>query len=92
MKANFINKSHIEGRLYQHSLELKVTGPNSANPGTEFISGECHVSVLSKSQLMTLVLTLFQFISHMLPQSLQKEKLMQLLTLLKISLTANLAQ
>lgn len=44
MKANFINKSHIEGRLYQHSLELKVTGPNSANPGTEFISGNIEIA------------------------------------------------
>ena len=44
MKANFINKSHIEGRLYQHSLELKVTGPNSTNPGTEFISGNIEIA------------------------------------------------
>jgi hypothetical protein len=29
-----INKSHIEGRVYQHTLELKTAGPNSAHPGT----------------------------------------------------------
>ena len=34
-----INKSHIEGLLYEHALELKASGPNSKTPGTEFISG-----------------------------------------------------
>lgn len=38
MKA-MINKSHIEGILYEHDLELKTSGPNSKNPGTEFITG-----------------------------------------------------
>lgn len=38
MKA-MINKTHIEGILYEHDLELKTSGPNSKNPGTEFISG-----------------------------------------------------
>lgn len=37
------NKSHIEGYVYQHSLELKTSGPNSAHPGTEFISGNLDV-------------------------------------------------
>ena len=39
-----INKSHIEGVLYQHDLELKVTGENSKNPGTEFISGNIEIA------------------------------------------------
>ena len=34
-----INKTHIEGLLYEHALELKTSGPNSKTPGTEFISG-----------------------------------------------------
>ena len=38
MKA-MINKTHIEGILYEHDLELKTSGPNSKNPGTEFITG-----------------------------------------------------
>lgn len=37
------NRTHIEGYVYQHSLEKKVSGPNSANPGTEFISGNLDV-------------------------------------------------
>lgn len=38
-----VNKTHVEGYVYQHTLELKVSGPNSAHPGTEFISGNLDV-------------------------------------------------
>lgn len=38
------NKFHLEGYLYQHSLEKKVTGPKSANPGTEYITGEIEIA------------------------------------------------
>lgn len=34
-----INRTHIEGLLYEHALELRTSGPNSKNPGTEFIMG-----------------------------------------------------
>ena len=43
MKA-MINKSHIEGILYEHDLELKTSGPNSKNPGTQFISGTISIA------------------------------------------------
>lgn len=43
MKA-MINKTHIEGILYEHDLELKASGPNSKNPGTEFISGTVSIA------------------------------------------------
>mgnify|MGYP007069880122 CR=1 FL=1 len=33
MKA-MSNSTHIEGLVYEHSLELRVTGENSKNPGT----------------------------------------------------------
>lgn len=40
MKKAFINEAHIEGLLYDTvKLVKKVSGPNSKNPGTEFISG-----------------------------------------------------
>lgn len=39
-----INKTHIEGILYEHDLELKTSGPNSKNPGTEFISGTVSIA------------------------------------------------
>ena len=44
MSKNFINKAKIEGYLYQHSLELKTSGPNSKNPGTEFITGTIEIA------------------------------------------------
>ena len=44
MKKEMINKTHIEGLVYDHKLAKKVSGPNSKNPGTEFISGELQVA------------------------------------------------
>ena len=44
MAKKMINSSHIEGIVYQHSLELKVSGPESKNPGTEFISGNLEIA------------------------------------------------
>lgn len=44
MKAKIFNASHIEGKLYQHDLTIKVTGENSKNPGTEFISGNIEIA------------------------------------------------
>ena len=44
MKTSMINKTHIEGLVYEHSLEAKVSGPNSKTPGTEFISGTLSIA------------------------------------------------
>lgn len=41
---NMINKTHIEGYIYEHDLKVKVTGENSKNPGTTFISGTVNVA------------------------------------------------
>lgn len=38
------NETHIEGILYEHALEAKVTGPNSKAPGTNFISGTISIA------------------------------------------------
>lgn len=43
MKA-MINKTHVEGLLYQHTLEMKTSGPNSAKPGTVFITGNVDIA------------------------------------------------
>lgn len=48
MKKKFINESHIEGYLYDHKLEKKVTGANSKAPGTEFINGEIMIATDEK--------------------------------------------
>lgn len=44
MKKTMINETHIEGLLYEHKLEMKVSGEHSKNPGTEFISGTIHIA------------------------------------------------
>ena len=44
MKANFINKTHIEGLVYESTLELRVSGENSKHPGTQFIMGNLSVA------------------------------------------------
>ena len=44
MKKSFVNNTHIEGKLYNHDLTLKVTGENSKAPGTEFIAGNIEIA------------------------------------------------
>lgn len=44
MAKKMINATYVEGTVYQHSLELKVSGPESKAPGTEFISGVLEVA------------------------------------------------
>lgn len=38
------NTMNIEGKIYQFNLEEKITGENSKNPGTPFISGTIDVA------------------------------------------------
>lgn len=40
-----INTERIEGRLYEHNLTMKQTGPTSKNPGTEYIGGTIDIAV-----------------------------------------------
>jgi len=44
MKKSFINTSHIEGYVYDHKLESRVSGENSKNPGTAFIMGTLDIA------------------------------------------------
>lgn len=44
MKKTLINSTHIEGLIYDHALQIKVSGPNSKTPGTQFISGTVDVA------------------------------------------------
>lgn len=39
------NRVNIEGYLYEADIEKKVTGPNSKNPGTEYIRGTVSIAV-----------------------------------------------
>lgn len=61
MKSAMINKTHIEGLLYEHTLELKVSGPNSKNPGTEYITGT--VSVATDDACLNVVSVHFTYVT-----------------------------
>ena len=52
---NVKNKVHVEGYLYQHTLELKESGPKSANPGTVYITGNIEIAT---DNAMTNVVTI----------------------------------
>lgn len=38
------NECHIEGWLYDHALEMRVSGENAKNPGVQFIRGSIDVA------------------------------------------------
>lgn len=44
MRKN-INTEHIEGRVYQHDLAIKESGPTSKKPGTIYIAGNLDIAV-----------------------------------------------
>lgn len=61
MKKNMINRTHIEGLLYQHTLELKQSGPNSKNPGTNYIAGT--VEIATDNECLNIVPVHFTYVT-----------------------------
>ena len=61
MKKSFINTTHIEGILYEHALETKVTGENSKNPGTAFITGT--ISIATDDKMTNIVPVHFTYVT-----------------------------
>lgn len=55
------NSTHIAGVLYEHSLELKTSGENSKNPGTQFISGT--ISVATDDAMLNIVPVHFTYVT-----------------------------
>jgi hypothetical protein len=56
-----INETHIEGRVYEHDLALKVTGPNSKAPGTQFINGS--ISIATDEECLNVVQVYFTYVT-----------------------------
>lgn len=56
------NETHIEGILYEHALEAKVTGPNSKAPGTNFISGT--ISIATDDTMTNIVPVHFTYVTE----------------------------
>ena len=61
MKKVMENVTHIEGILYEHNLESKVSGPNSKTPGTPFISGT--ISIATDDALTNIVQVHFTYVT-----------------------------
>ena len=55
------NETHIEGYLYEHTLEKKVSGEKSKNPGTEFISGT--VSIATDEDILNIIPVHFTYVT-----------------------------
>lgn len=62
MKAKLINETLIEGFLYEHSLEEKVTGKNSKTPNTKYISGK--VSILTDNAGVNVVDVHYSYVTQ----------------------------
>lgn len=60
-KKNMINQTYIEGVLYEHSLEQKVSGDTSKNPGTPFIAGT--ISVATDDKMTNIVTVHFTYVT-----------------------------
>lgn len=60
MKSKFINECHIEGYLYEHALERKVSGPNAKTPGVEYIRGT--VSVATDDAMTNIVSVFYSYV------------------------------
>lgn len=61
MKKTMINQTHIEGVLYEHNLEAKVSGDTSKNPGTPFISGT--ISIATDDAMTNIVPIHFTYVT-----------------------------
>lgn len=57
-----INSTHIEGFVYEHKLELKVSGDTSKNPGTEFIAGT--LSIATDDDCLNVVPVHFTYVTE----------------------------
>lgn len=55
------NTTYIEGVLYEHALELKVSGENSKNPGTQFITGT--ISIATDDAMLNIVPVHFTYVT-----------------------------
>lgn len=61
MKKKMINATHIEGYVYEHKLENKTAGPNSAHPGVEFINGT--LSIATDESCLNVVQVHFTYVT-----------------------------
>lgn len=56
-----VSKIELFGRIYEHDLKKAVTGPNSKNPGTEYITGT--VSIATDDDCFNVVPVHYTFVT-----------------------------
>lgn len=61
MKNKMINNTHLEGYVYEHKLENKVSSETSKNPGTEFINGT--LSIATDNDMLNVVQVHFTYVT-----------------------------
>lgn len=61
MKNKMNNVTHIEGWVYQHKLESKITGENSKNPGTSYITGS--IEIATDNSITNIVPVYFTYVT-----------------------------
>lgn len=62
MAKKMINATHVEGYVYEHRLEKRVSGPNSKNPGTPFIMGT--LSIATDNDLLNVIPVHFSYVTE----------------------------
>ena len=61
MSKKMINRTHVEGFLYEHDLDMKVTGDKSKNPGTTYISG--NINIATDNECLNIVPVHFSYVT-----------------------------
>lgn len=61
MKSKLTNQTHVEGYVYEHSLELKTAGAQAKNPGVQFINGM--LSVATDDDILNVVQVHFTYVT-----------------------------
>lgn len=56
------NATHVEGWVYESSLEVKTSGPQSKNPGVQFISG--NLGVATDDEMTNVVQVHFTYVTE----------------------------
>lgn len=58
---SMVNRSHLEGFIYEHDLQLRESGANSKHPGTKFIMG--NLSIATDNDMTNIVPVHFTYVT-----------------------------
>lgn len=76
---SMVNRSHIEGLIYEHDLQLRESGANSKHPGTKFIMG--NLSVATDNDMTNIVPVHFTYVTATTAKEIQMQHLVFLIRL-----------